>query len=249
MKTYSTAQVAEIIGVHPNTVRLYEQLELIPKARRKANGYRVFTEQHIDVFRIARIAFDIVILQSGLRKKMISMVKTAAAGDYDTALSQTDAYIRQVKREMANAREAVRVVEQILSGMETAEPLRMKRKETAEFLEISMDTLRNWEMNGLFSVKRRENGYRVYTGEDIDRLKIIRSLRCANYSLEAILRMLSALSKDPQTDIARALDSPQPEEDTDTVLTACDKLQTSLKEAEGNAETIRAKLLEMREKY
>ena len=31
MNTYQTTEVARIIGVHPNTVRLYEQLHLIPK--------------------------------------------------------------------------------------------------------------------------------------------------------------------------------------------------------------------------
>ena len=50
----------------------------------------------------------------------------------------------------------------------------MKQKEVSEYLGITMDSLRNWEMNGLLTVKRRENGYRVYTDEDIQRLKIIR---------------------------------------------------------------------------
>ena len=35
-------------------------------------------------------------------------------------------------------------------------------------------------MNGLLTVKRKENGYRVYTDEDIKRLKIIRSLAVLN---------------------------------------------------------------------
>ncbi|WP_334308079.1 hypothetical protein [Aminipila sp.] len=29
-----------------------------------------------------------------------------------------------------------------------------------------MDTLRNWELNGLIAVKRKQNRYRVYTAED-----------------------------------------------------------------------------------
>lgn len=235
------------MGVHSNTVRLYERLELIPQALRKPNGYRVFTERHIDVFRLARTAFQIEILQSGLRKSIVHMVKTAAAGDYGRALRQIEDYIRRLQREEANAREAVGAVEQILSGGEAPGPLQLKRREAAELLGISMDTLRNWEMNGLLTVKRRENGYRVYTAADIDRLKIIRSLRCANYSLEAILRMLSALSRDPDADIAAVLDSPKQEDDT--VLSACDKLLTSLKTAEGNAEAIRGMLLHMGEKY
>ena len=44
MNTYTTADVAAIIGVHPNTVRMYEAWGLIPRVERKANGYRVFTD-------------------------------------------------------------------------------------------------------------------------------------------------------------------------------------------------------------
>jgi DNA-binding transcriptional MerR regulator len=51
------------------------------------------------------------------------------------------------------------------------------------FKKYKPSTLRNWELNGLMAIKRRENGYRIYTEEDLMRLKIIRSLRCANYSL------------------------------------------------------------------
>ena len=88
-----------------------------------------------------------------------------------------------------------------------------------------MDTLRNWEMNGLLTVKRKENGYRVYTDEDIKRLKIIRSLRCAKYSLEAILRMLRQLSKNPDIDIKAALNTPRQSED---IISVCDQLIISL---------------------
>ncbi|MDD6877153.1 MAG: MerR family transcriptional regulator, partial [Clostridiaceae bacterium] len=34
MKTYSTLEAARSIGIHPNTVRMYEQWGLIPKAER-----------------------------------------------------------------------------------------------------------------------------------------------------------------------------------------------------------------------
>ena len=39
-----------------------------------------------------------------------------------------------------------------------------------------MDTLRNWEMNGLLSVKRKQNGYRIYTDEDIKNGLIFKQL-------------------------------------------------------------------------
>ena len=44
---YSTSQIAKIVGVHPNTVRMYEQWGFIQKPRRKENGYRVFNDIHI----------------------------------------------------------------------------------------------------------------------------------------------------------------------------------------------------------
>ena len=48
-ESYSTSEVAKIIGIHPNTVRLYEDLNLITSPKRKANGYRIFTK--LDVYK------------------------------------------------------------------------------------------------------------------------------------------------------------------------------------------------------
>ena len=38
MNTYTTTEVAKIIGIHPNTVRMYEEWGLIEKAKRKENA-------------------------------------------------------------------------------------------------------------------------------------------------------------------------------------------------------------------
>lgn len=245
MNTYKTSEIAAAVGIHPNTVRLYEELGLVPKPERKANGYRIFTDFHMEQFKLARLAFQIEVLQNGLRKKIIQVIKTAAAGDFDSALSLTQEYLEQVKKERENGEEAIRVVKQVLTGSD--ENLHcFKRREVSEYLNISMDTLRNWEMNGLLTVKRRQNGYRVYTDEDIRQLKIIRSLRCANYSLEAILRLLGQLSENPETDIKKALDTPKAQEE---LITACDKLITSLTDAETNAEEIIRRLKRMKQNF
>ena len=182
MNTYKTAEVAAIIGIHPNTVRLYEKLKLIPKPERRPNGYRVFTEFHIKQCKLIRLAFQVEILQNGLRKKIVQMITVSATGDFDTAIALTKSYLEQIGREHRNAEEAIEIVKQILSGGIGENSSHLKRKNVSELLDISMDTLRNWEMNGLLTVKRKDNGYRVYTDEDIQRLKIIRALRCANYS-------------------------------------------------------------------
>ena len=178
MNTYKTSEVAKIIGIHPNTVRMYEEWGLIPKAKRKPNGYRVFTDFHIEQLRLARIAFQIEVLQNGLRKKIVETVKISAKGDFDKALCFAEEYRNQIQKEQSNAEEAIQIARQILAGRSAEQSLCLKRKEVSDYLDISMDTLRNWELNGLLRVKRKQNGYRFYTGEDIERLKIIRSLRC-----------------------------------------------------------------------
>ncbi|SET58923.1 MerR family transcriptional regulator [Enterocloster clostridioformis] len=228
MNTYKTAEVAAIIGIHPNTVRLYEKLKLIPKPERLANGYRVFTEFHVMQCKLVRIAFQVEILQNGLRKIL------------------TKDYLKQLQQERNHAEEAIEIVKTILAGNESENTQCLKRKEVSEILEISMDALRNWEMNGLLTVKRKDNGYRVYTDEDIQRLKIIRSLRCANYSLEAILRLLQQLSKNPDTDIRAALNTPK---QTDDIISVCDRLIVSLLSAERNANTLLQMLKEMQIKF
>ena len=246
MNTYTTTEVAKIIGIHPNTVRMYEIWELIPLAERKPNGYRIFTDFHIDQLRLARIAFQIEVLQNGLRKKVIEIIKLSAKSDFDKALVFAEEYLSQIQREQRNAEEAISIAKQILLGNSVESALFLKLKEVSYYLDISIDTLRNWERNGLLQIKRKQNGYRVYTSNDIERLKMIRTLRLANYSLEAILRMLNALEQNPQINIKQVLNTPQSDSD---IVSVCDKLISSLKDAEKNAEKMINIILEMKAKF
>ena len=246
MNTYTTTEVAKIIGIHPNTVRMYEEWGLIPLAERKSNGYRIFTDFHIEQLRLARIAFQIEVLQNGLRKKVIETIKFSAKRDFDKALMLAEEYRSQIRGEQRNAEESIGIAKQILSGKSAEQTLFFNRKEVLDYLDISMDTLRNWERNGLLQVKRKQNGYRVYTNDDIERLKMIRTLRLANYSLEAILRMLNALEHNPQVNIKQVLNTPQTDAD---IVSVCDRLIVSLQYAEKNAEKMINIILEMKEKF
>ncbi|WP_010250720.1 MerR family transcriptional regulator [Acetivibrio cellulolyticus] len=245
-KIYTTSQIAKIIGIHPNTVRMYEELELIPKPLRKLNGYRIFTDLHIEQFRLARTAFQIEVLQNGLRKNIIEVVKLSANKQYDKAIKLTHLYIQTVREEIANTNEAVEITKALLHGYSQTNTAFLKRKEVSDATGITMDTLRNWEMNGLLNVKRKENGYRVYSNEDIQKLKIIRSLRCANFSLSAILRMMNAFNQNSETSIEQLLNTPGKSED---IVSVCDKLILSLHAAEENAKQIIIMLNEMQSKY
>ena len=196
--TYSTSEIAGIIGIHPNTVRLYEELHLITPPKRKDNGYRVFTELQVDQFINARLAFQVEILQNGLRSLAVDVIRAAADQDFTRAIRLVNQYMARVEAEMAGAEEAIRITKALLSGMDE---------------------------------------------EDGD-LKIIRALRCANYSLASILRMLRAVSLDPDADLRTAIDTPD-----DEIITACDSLLSSLSHAGKNAALIHKRLCCMKEKY
>lgn len=246
IKTYRTSEIAEIIGIHPNTVRLYEELKLIPKPERLNNGYRVFTDFHIEQCRLIRIAFQVEVLQNGLRKKIVRVIKLSATGDFDAAISLVNEYLKQIRQEQINAENAIEIVKQILTDEPQSDTKFFKRKEVSKMLDISVESLRNWEKNGLLTVKRKNNGYRIYSDEDIRRLKIIRSLRCANYSLEAILRLLRQLSENSDTDVRATLNTPN---QSDDIISVCDRLIVSLSAAEKNARRVSDILQNMKIKF
>lgn len=257
-KTYQTNQVAKLMGVHPNTVRLYEKLGLITKAERLENGYRSFTQLQLDQFQLARTALQIEILQNGLRKKVIEIIKLSASCEFERAMEETKEYISLLQKEREQAKEAVQLASQLMLEPSEENSKTWKRQEVSLLLGVSMDTLRNWEMNGLLRVKRKENGYRIYTQEDITRIKIIRSLKCANYSLSAILRMLGPWGRfswykaDQEnrphgpSELEHILNEPGEEE---TVVSVCDKLIDSLLEAQNNAWEMLGMLEKMKETY
>lgn len=233
MNTYKTSEIARYTGIHPNTVRLYEELGLITPPERSKNGYRIFTDLQLEQIQLIRTALRVEVLQNGLRKQVFSIVKACAQCEYDRSISLAKSYLKNIQLEISYAEEAILIARSLLyDTCNAAESTSLTRKETATYLQVTIDTLRNWEMNGLLSVKRRQNGYRMYTGEDINRLKVIRSLRCANYSLSSILRMLNSISQNSTSDIRHVIDTPTKDED---VISVCDKLLTSLHYAEENA--------------
>ncbi len=60
MKTMTRAIVARRTGVNIETVRYYEQRELIPKPARSAAGYRVYSEDYVERIRFIKRAQELV---------------------------------------------------------------------------------------------------------------------------------------------------------------------------------------------
>lgn len=243
---YSTAEIAKLVGIHANTVRRYEELGFITPPERKANGYRIFTEEHLLQLRVIRLALQVEIVQNNLRKEVITIIKTMAAREYAEALVLTEKRLEHIERDERAAEQAIETVHALLAGIKQPDDSTLlTRSKAAESLSTTIDSLRNWEMNGLFSAKRRQNGYRVYTSEDIRRLRIVKALRDAKYSIAAIHRLFQQLDANPEINIRGTLDTPNVDED---ILSVCDKLLTSLDVAKSNSHTMIEILQELESK-
>jgi len=237
MKFIRTSEIAKAVGVHPNTVRLYEQWGLLPKIPRTSSGYRMFDKAHLDQMKLARLAMSFNWLGGQIRQNAYQMVYRGAEDDLGGALELAYQLRVLIKSERAHAESAADFLEKWAGGaaIESTEK-KLRIGEVANLLNTTTDRLRNWERNGLIEVPRNPmNGYRSYRAKEIGRLRVIRALSQAKYSQMAILRMLLRLDQGETDDLREVLDTPRQDED---IYYATDKLLTTLEELESKAEQI-----------
>lgn len=247
MKHLRTSDLAKAVGVHPNTVRRYVDRSLLPPVERSPSGYRRFTRRHLDCLRLACQVYCTqypgkAIYQSGIR-----IIQATVSGDLDGALELAYSHLALVQSERAQADVAVGLLERwafAAPAEATIQPLPIGQ--VAHVLGVTIDILRNWDRNGLIDVPRDpSNGYRRYGAREISRLRVIRMLSRAGYSLSAILRMLIQLDQGETTDLRHALDTPRPDED---VYLASDRWLSTLTNQEQRAHTIIALVEEIIQK-
>lgn len=228
-----TSDIAREIGVHENTVRLYEKWGLLPPVPRLPNGYRVYDESHLDQGRLIRIAMECTWIGGDIRRVAHKVIRAAAAGDWETALDKAEQHLKMIRAERRRALKAAEVLEDWAREPESDGEGFLNIGEVARLLDVSQDMLRNWERDQLITVPRQEhNGYRLYSRREIDRLRVIRMLRQARYSTMSIMRMLRQLDQDQEIDVRKVLDTPGQDED---LVSASDKWLTALQQTERQA--------------
>ncbi len=215
VKYLRTSDLAKAVGIHPNTVRRYVDWGLVPPVERSPTGYRRFTQKHLDCLRLARLIYGADYPGRSIRHSGWLIIQSAVADDWGGALELAYKHLALVHSEQAQANAAAALLERWAQGASaeaTGKALRIG--EVAKLLGLTNDILRNWERNGLLEVPRLpENGYRLYGPAEISRLRVIRMLVRAGYSLMAILRMLTQLDRGEPVDLRQALDTPHPDED------------------------------------
>jgi DNA-binding transcriptional MerR regulator len=227
-----TSDLARIVGVHPNTVRKYGDWGLIPPVERSPSGYRLFTQQHLDCMRLARLIYSAPYPGRGFRALGNEVIQRAVIEDRQGALEKAREHLALVQRELKSAEDAADLLEHWAQNM-AAGPGRetpLAIGQVSQLLGVSIDIIRNAERNGLITVPRNSyNNYRLFGKREIERLRIIRMLTKAGYSHMAILRMFLELDRGNTRDLKRTLDTPRPDED---IFSAADRWLTTLREQE-----------------
>ena len=241
----STSKIARAVGCHPNTVRLYEAEGYLPPVPRDPrNNYRLYTEAHLDHMRLAITALSSPWPGRAIRRSLSHLVKHAAQGDLGGTLELAYHHLALVRSERAQAESAADFLEHWAQGASadaTAHPLRTA--DTARLLGVTLDALRTWERNGLVDIPRNpHNRYRQYGPAEIGRLRVVRMLRTAGYSLSAILRMLTRLDEGQTENLRLVLDTPQPDED---IFFAADTWLSTLVEQETRTHQLISQLQDM----
>ncbi|HEV8192244.1 MAG TPA: MerR family transcriptional regulator, partial [Ktedonobacterales bacterium] len=188
MKYLRTSDVARAVGAHPNTVRRYVDRGLLPPVERSTNGYRRFTHRHLDCMRLARQVYSHQYPGKAIFQSGILIVQATVGGDLVGALELAYRHLALVRSERAQADAAAALLERWASGAPvdvTTQPLMIGQ--AARLSGVSIDIVRSWDRNGLIDVPRDPaNGYRRYGAREISRLRVIRMLSRAGYSLAAI---------------------------------------------------------------
>jgi DNA-binding transcriptional MerR regulator len=246
MKYLHTSDLARAVGVHPNTVRRYVDRGILPPVEYSPSGYRRFAQRHLDCLRLARQVYS-TFAGKGIYQSGVRILQVAVGGDLGGARELAFKHLALVQSERTQAEVAADLLERWAFGPPVDDTIELLSiGQVASLLGVTIDILRNWDRNGLIEVPRNpSNGYRRYGAPEISRLRVIRMLSRAGYSLSAILRMLLQLDQGEKTDLRRALDTPRPDED---VYSASDRWLSTLADQEQRARTIIALIEEMIQK-
>jgi DNA-binding transcriptional MerR regulator len=115
--------------------------------------------------------------------------------------------------------------------------------EVADRVGLSLRTVRYYEEMGLLApAGRTEGGFRLYTGEEVERLGLIKQMKPLGFTVQQMRDLLDARDalRDPATDAdARAAARDQLEQFSTAAADSCEKLRRQLDLAEGFATGLR----------
>lgn len=237
-KFYRTVDIARAAGTHENTVRKYVEWGFLAEPERAPNGYRLWTEEHREQMLFTRLALKGLWPGRKIRESVLALVRRAAGGDIAGALEDAKSHAAIVEGEIAQAREAAAFLERWARGEAAIAGggAFLTPKEAASEVGATGGQIRNWERNRLVHTPRDPaTGRRFYGSEEIGRLKVVRALLLAGYSVAAVLRTATELDRGRTDGLAETLNTLNTLNAGEEAFTAFDCLLTALAEQKERA--------------
>jgi DNA-binding transcriptional MerR regulator len=170
--------IAHYFGISNTTVRVYEEMGLIPQVSRTAKGYRIYTDEHIAYYACVR-----EMLSGFSLTKIAKMLKTVMNKDIDAALWLANKAQADLQQEKIISR---RMMNNLFCQIDknTNDPSKVFTiNEISKETGVPSTTIRYWDKVGLISARRQaENNYRIFTKEDIRKIHVIYAIKFASFA-------------------------------------------------------------------
>jgi DNA-binding transcriptional MerR regulator len=204
-----TSELAKQFGVHPNTIRLYEEWGYLPPIPRDPAGQRIFTEKHVEQMRLARcILHEAPRSGPQFKASYKEMVWLACADQLQLAITQARKHLTMVKSAQGHATDALAFLRDTLPehvAHLAVPPLNIQQ--AAALIGISVPILRRWEHFQLIHIPRNPtNKYRIFGRDEIGWLLVIQSLRQAGSKISACHKLIDQYQKDNKRSLCDAID-------------------------------------------
>lgn len=177
---YRPIDIAKKLNISTSTLRIYEDMEIIPPVKRTESGYRVFTNVHLDYFIcIRKMVKGYSLAFTG------NLLKEYMKGNKDKALwmitkSQADLYSEKIRLKKVG----LNLIENLNNKNNNVKKNKNKLmtiKEISKITDVSITTIRYWENIGLIqSIRGEDNNYRLFNEDQVETILIIHALK---YSL------------------------------------------------------------------
>lgn len=183
--------IARKLNISTSALRHYGEWGIVPAPERAANGYRLYTEEHLAYFECIRAMNAGFGMQ--VTKDVMMKIQNKETEDAFWLVNEQQARLHH------NKMIAEKTV-QILGSIELDDANAKHRRKWMTIGEVSKETqipsttIRHWEKMGLLDVSRdNDNGYRKFNRSHVRKVLIIGTLRAAVYSLEVIKQVIEEL--------------------------------------------------------
>jgi DNA-binding transcriptional MerR regulator len=193
---YRPIDIARKLNVSTSTIRIYEDMGVIPPVKRTDSGYRIFTQVHLDYFIcIRKMIKGYSLAFTG------ELLKEYMKGNKDKSLwmitrSQADLYAEKIRLE----RVGINLIESLndkSSSVKKDKNKLMTINEISKITDVNITTIRYWENIRLIeSVRDEENNYRLFNEDQIKVILIVHALKYTlkikhnRYSMEMLRKEL-----------------------------------------------------------